>query len=457
MRKFIFLALVIVSLSLNFALAESIEENAISQVVVPDFNKPAEFVVSVSGVDEGTYNVYSLTDVSLKPTSNFALGAGRNEFKVFVYPTENLDERGFYNFGYVLNNVDSSKKDYNSQLSVKIVDLEDFVEIDSDVIDSDSSEIEFYVKNNEDVSLEGLDVEFESLLFDVEKEIDLEPFEKTYVSVEVDSEKLKKTKAGTYVVTGKFDVADGVKEIEGFLNIGVKKGIVTQEDSSGFLIFTDSVTKINAGNVDEIVEVEMKKNIVSRLFNSFNVQPDFVEREGFVVYYSWSETLSPGENFVVKSKTNYLFPLLILVFAVAVVFGFIRFIKTKVDVSKSVTPIKTKGGEFALRVKVFIKARKNVENVSIIDKIPQVVKVYKKFGTIKPDKIDTANRRIQWNIGDLDVGEERVVSYVVYSKVGVVGKFSLPEALVVFEEDGEIHEVESSKVYFLAEQTKKDD
>ena len=102
-------------------------------------------------------------------------------------------------------------------------------------------------------------------------------------------------------------------------------------------------------------------------------------------------------------------------------------------------------------------AKQKVENVSLIDKIPAVVKVHENFETNKPDKIDTKNRRLQWNIGDLNPGEERVFNYIVYSKVGVVGKFSLPEALVVFEKDNEIHEVDSNKVFFLSEQSYKED
>ena len=56
----------------------------------------------------------------------------------------------------------------------------------------------------------------------------------------------------------------------------------------------------------------------------------------------------------------------------------------------------------------------------------------------------------------MSAGEERIFSYMVYSTVGVVGKFSLPQALAVFEKDGQIHEVESNTVYFLAEQLAKD-
>jgi hypothetical protein len=73
---------------------------------------------------------------------------------------------------------------------------------------------------------------------------------------------------------------------------------------------------------------------------------------------------------------------------------------------------------------------------------------------VKPDKINAENRRIHWNIGDLNAGEERLFTYIVYSKVGIVGKFSLPGALAVFEKDGKIHEVESNKVFFMSDQIK---
>ena len=44
------------------------------------------------------------------------------------------------------------------------------------------------------------------------------------------------------------------------------------------------------------------------------------------------------------------------------------------------------------------------------------------------------------------------MSYIIYSKIGVVGKFSLPTAIAVYEKDGKIHEAESNRAYFVAEQ-----
>ena len=203
----------------------------------------------------------------------------------------------------------------------------------------------------------------------------------------------------------------------------------------------------------------MQKSILSRLFTTFNQEPLIVERKGFNVNYVWTETLQPSDIITIKSRTSYIYPLLIFIVAIILIYGFKRYLQTKVEVKKTVNHVKTKGGEFALKIRINVKARKHVENASLIDKIPGMVKVYEKFekGTREPDKKDTKNRRLQWNIGDLNAGEERVFSYIVYSKIGFVGKFSLPPATLVFEKGDNIHEVESNTVYFLAEQTRKEE
>jgi len=223
------------------------------------------------------------------------------------------------------------------------------------------------------------------------------------------------------------------------------------------LIRTETITKVNVGNVLADVGIEMKRNIFSRLFTSFNIEPTTTERKGFIIEYTWiKDGLKPAEVYIVKARTNYLFPFFTLLFAVLVLFGFKRFSEAKLEIRKSVSHVKTKRGEFALRITLNLKARRNVENVTLIDKVPAIVKIYKKFGTISPDKIDPESRRLHWNIGDLNAGEERAFSYIVYSKVGIVGKFSLPEALAVFEKDNKIHETESNKVFFMSDQIKGD-
>ncbi len=45
-----------------------------------------------------------------------------------------------------------------------------------------------------------------------------------------------------------------------------------------------------------------------------------------------------------------------------------------------------------------------------------------------------------------------MLSYIVYSKIGVLGKFALPSTTAVYERAGEVHETTSNRAFFVAEQ-----
>ncbi len=445
------LLLLVVLLCLNQISALEIAEEYDTNIIVRDLSNSIELELTITNATEGVYNVYTLADISLQPSQVFIIDKDPFVKKFTIKPNDNLDILGHYSFSYTLNHRGVEK--YNQKFLINLVNLEDIIEIGSDFIDQESGEVEFYIQNLEEVNLKNLSAKFSSILFETKETFDLGPKEKRKFTIEVDENELKKIKAGVYIIKSVFETENGERRIDGNLYLGERKGITTTEDKAGFLIRTETITKINSGNVLENVQVELKRNIISRLFTDFETEPTIVDRKGFTIEYTWiKQNLGPTDVYIVKAKTNYILPFLIIIVAVLALIGFKRFSETKVEVTKAVSPVKTKNGEFALKVKLALKATKNVENVTLIDKVPRIVKIYKKFGTVKPDKIDAASRRIHWHIGDLNPGEERIFSYIVYSKVGVVGKFSLPEALAVFEKEGKIHEVESNKVFFLNEQ-----
>ncbi|MEK6913465.1 MAG: hypothetical protein AABW47_02225, partial [Nanoarchaeota archaeon] len=118
--------------------------------------------------------------------------------------------------------------------------------------------------------------------------------------------------------------------------------------------------------------------------------------------------------------------------------------------------VRAKGGEFALKVSVIVSARKYVEKVHIIDRLPPLVKLHERFGGELPKKVDERNGRMEWDFAKLQAGEARIISYIIYSKVGVLGKFALPTTKAVYEKDGEVHESESNHAFFIADQIRKD-
>jgi len=451
MGKIDFFLIGILCLSLVSAL--DVSEQHDTDILIKDIDNSITLTLSITNASVGLYNIYTLAELSMKPSAMFTIQGGSIEKDFTISANENLDVEGYYTFTYTLNHRDIEK--INNKFTIQILKLEDVLEVSSDSIDPESGEVSFYIENKENVQLENLAAQFSSVLFDIEKTFDIGPYEKIEIPVVVDVGKLQRTKAGVYIIEAIFQTNKGTEKIEGNLYLGEKKGITSTEDSSGLLIRTQTVTKINVGNIVESVEIKLKRNIFSRLFTSFNIEPTMTERNGLVIEYTWiKEKLNPMEVYTIKTKTNYIFPFFTILFAIIALLGLKRFTQTKLELKKSVHHVKTKNGEFALKITLTLKAKKNIENVSIIDKVPAIVKIYKKFGLIKPDKIDATSRRIHWNIGDLEAGEERVFNYIVYSKVGVVGKFLLPEALAVFEKNEKIHEVESNKVFFMSDQVR---
>ncbi len=445
----LFLITGLMCLSLVSALEMSAEYS--TDVIVRDVENSIELTLEIINASPGTYNLYTLADISIYPLETFVITESSVKKEFTITTKDNLDVEGRYAFTYTLNHRGVEK--INEKFLINLMNLEDVLEISSDSIDPASGEVSFYVQNKESVSLKNLSAKFSSILFETEKIFDLGPNEKLEIFVDVDKGKLEKTKAGVYIIESVFQTEKGAKKIEGNLYLGEKKGITSTEDKSGILIQTETITKVNVGNVLESVHVKLERNIFSRLFTSFNIEPIIIEREGLTIEYTWvKERLNPTEAYIVKAKTNYVLPFLVIVLAVLALLGFKRFSETKLEVKKSVSHVKTKNDEFALRVTLSLKAKKSIENVTLIDKVPAIVKIYKKFGMVKPDKIDAESRRIHWHVGDLNAGEERIFTYIVYSKVGVVGKFSLPEALAVFEKDEKIHEVDSNKVFFMSDQ-----
>lgn len=108
-----------------------------------------------------------------------------------------------------------------------------------------------------------------------------------------------------------------------------------------------------------------------------------------------------------------------------------------------------------MKVSIIIKAKRFVEHIKLTDKLPHLVELYEKFGTIKPDDIDIKNKRIEWNLEALDKGESRVFTYIIYSKIGVVGRFELPNAHAIYEKEGQMKETLSNRSFYINEPKEK--
>lgn len=456
MKKVIFaLATTLLLISLASA-AIDVNKTAQWDAVISELGNSAKYTFEINnGGPEESFEIYSLLGVDFMPRGAFVLNHSLNKIDVEAYPGSAVRRNtGYYTFEYQIKGQSSGI--FKDKMTIKIVSLEEAIKIGSENFKPGDEEIKVTLESTESTNIQNIPVRFKSAFFDFTKEVSLGPLQKINIPIKIDSEKVKDLRAGPYVVTADFNSANGKYRIDGVMNYLEKEGLSVNQTSSGFLIRRNMITKTNEGNVDVTAKIEAKKNLITRLFAVYSVEPTKVDRKGIYTYYTWEKKVSPGESFEVDITTNYTFPFVLIILVIVVAFMAKMYYSTSLTVTKRVSYVKTKGGQFALKVRLFVKANKHVDNIQIIDRIPAATNLYEKFG-MKPDKIDHSTRRLFWNVHKLSPGEERVFSYIIYSNMKVFGRFELPSATALYDSDGKKQEAFSNKTSFVTDEFHQED
>jgi len=457
MRKIICLLIALLILPSIFAINLEVEKKSSNEVMIAELNQPAIFNLEITNLGlADKFEFFNLAGFNMVPKGTGIINEDETkEIELKIYPREDFDIRGFYTLGYSLKGKTANIS--NHELTMKIIDLEEAFEIGVEKFEENSSQITIYIQNKENFNFDELDVKFSSAFFETEKNIPLGPNKRKTFDLILNKEDFNKLNSGFYTMKAEIEVDDQKANVEGLIKFKENQDLKTTTKDYGFFINTQIITKENQGNVIENSQISIEKNILSRLFTTLSPEPDVIERNDLKIKYIWEEAIKPGESFEVNVKTNWFFPLIVIALLLTIVGILKHFSKRDVVLKKKVNFVHAKGGEFALRVTVFVQAKKYVENVRIIDRIPALVKIYHKFGGQNPIKLDEEKRKIEWSFEKLEAGEIRILSYIIYSKVGIIGKFSLPLANALYERDGELKESESNHVYFMAEALKGDE
>jgi hypothetical protein len=453
MKKTILLLILILIIPGILAINLEVTKTSSDEVLIVDIDKPLS--VDLSFQNNGAsdiFEIYNFAGFLFEP-SNVQIGSGETkEITLEASPVGDLDQRGYYTIPYYIRSSDTSE--IEEELTFKIIELKEAFEVGSGEVDPESQTMDIYIKNLENVDFGNVSVKFSSVFFEREESFLLDSKEKKTFTVTLNKEDFRRLMAGFYTLTAKVDVLEKEATVEGIIKFVEKDILTTTKKDYGLLINTKIVEKTNEGNTLATSETVIKKNILSRLFTSVSPAPDIVERDGLRVYYTWLSEIPPGETLEIQVRTNWLFPFILILLVVAIVVLVKRYSRTNLVLRKRVAFVRAKGGEFALKVSITVQAKKYVERVNLIDRLPSLVSLHEKFGGDQPTRVDEKNKRIEWNLEKMEAGEMRIVSYIIYSKIGVVGKFALPTATAVFEREGEIHEAESNRAFFVAEQRK---
>lgn len=446
---FVFLISTLVMLTSFISAQElDIKVNPSEKVMIPSINNPAIFNLSITNFGkEESIKITNSWGFPIEPEEVNLSSNERKNVEIKIYPRENLDKRGAYALNVKFKGQD---KEEVKRLVYKILDLEDIFEISSEKVYPSSETAKVHVKNKEKVDFENISLDLSSKLFETEEKFSLKGEEEKEIEVPLQKENLRKLSSGYYSLTGKFNIEGVNAEIEEKINFAESKILDTQHEEEGTIVQTEKVKKINNGNVEEKTEFSTSRNIIVVPFTSITPSPDVTEREGFTIYYTWTENLSPGEELTIILRTNWLIPILVILLIIAVPFLFNKYYQKNISIKKNISFVRAKGGEFALKIKIGVHAKRNIERISIIDKLPPLVKLYEKFSGEEPTSVDYKNKRIKWDFESLQAGETRVISYIVYSKFGILGKFVLPSAEAIYERNGKIKETKSNRAFFVS-------
>lgn len=447
MKKFLILLVAALVLPSVAALNLDVDLVSSNNVMIPELNKPANFELNITNKGEKQeIGIFTPVVSKQKPSKSERLEIDSGESKridFVLYPPL----KGTSNFEYYIDGEDNT---YTGSLNVKNVDIRDIFEVGSSKINPEENSVEIYVENTLNNSFKDLNSRFSSPFFEIERDFSIGPKERKTFEIGLDKEDFDQIRAGFYTLSARIKIKNETVNSVGNIEFESSENIDTSKDKGGILIYREKISKSNEGNVEESVTIRMEKDILSRIFTSFNNDPDIVDRQGSSVYYTWERNLQPGQKIEVESSTNWIFPIVIILFLVFGTVAIKKYFQNDVKIKKKTKFVKSKGEEFALRVDVFVQARRPVENVVIIDRLPPLLKLYKKFGKEKPKNVDEQAKKIEWEFDSLEAGEERVLSYVAYSKVKVVGKFALPKTTSVYEKGEKVKESASNKVYFVS-------
>ena len=451
MEKKLLLLLALLILPSVLAINLEVEQLNSKDTMIIGLNQPAIFNLRITNLEASeNFEFFNLGGFNMVPKKTPRIKEGESEeIELKVYPREDLSIIGFYTLPYSLKGIGAEIS--NHELNLKIVDIEEVFDIGVENFDESSNEIRLFIRNKENFDFENITVEFSSAFFNTKEQLSLGAKERESFNLQLNREDFNKLSAGFYTMKAEIEVEDQKVELEGTIKFEEIKDLQSETKSYGFFINTKIIEKKNKGNSIENTQVSIDKNIISRLFTTLSPEPDIIERDDLKITYIWERSIKPGETLEIKVKTNWFFPLIILILLLVIVGILKHFARKDLVLRKKVTFVHSKGGEFALKVSVFVQAKKYVEKVTVIDRIPQLVKLYNRFGGQDPTRVNKEKRRIEWNFEKLEQGETRLVSYVIYSKIGVIGKFALPTATAIYEKEGELKESESNHVYFMAE------
>ena len=212
-----------------------------------------------------------------------------------------------------------------------------------------------------------------------------------------------------------------------------------QRQTQSFLRKELFYTYTNTGNVQAEEEISVPLNFFESIFTKANFPKQHITIDTQRVLLAKVQ-LEPGQSKTFSVITDYRLPVGIIVFILLLIGAYFVF-RHPIKVKKEATILRFKEGgisEIKITLHVINRTKKEFNKVKLQEVLPTIAKIVKEKheSTIVPTDIHHTNTRttLSWDIDQLDAKEERLITYHIRTKLSILGRFSLPGAILFYHD-----------------------
>jgi len=183
----------------------------------------------------------------------------------------------------------------------------------------------------------------------------------------------------------------------------------------------------------------IETSLLGSIFSSTNPKANTITEDG-KRYFVFDIKLE-NNNMQVTITKNFIPLFVVILLLIVAVISYYVLRSPLLMIKEASNIVKSEGGISEMTVILHIKNRSKskIMEIKITDYIPALVTVGHdvSIGSLQPTKILKHEKKgttlVKWIVDNLDVSEERVLSYRIKSKLSILGSFSLPSAAAVFK------------------------
>ena len=437
-----------------YAAGFDVEIEPIKNVLLFEENE-ASFEVSIKNYQD--YNdryIFSTLDVdwdvSIDPL--FVQAGSTNKGTIKITPAKN--KTGDFAVLVGISSVEDISNTENQIFRIAVLDYNNIIatrlEVPEEINPNKKALFNLKTINDHNVQLKNLKVTVESDFFSKSEELDLMPYETKNFDFLLEFE--GEITEGTYPVYTKVFYNDELAiTVQDEMLLGYFPDVSEiKTPESGFLIKKEEITKKNEGNVISHETYIKEVSTLEKLFTFTDPEPTSVIKEDGKYVLTWSFDLKPSEVKKITIETNYRIFTLALIVLIIIIWALVSVFKKDLSLNKKVITIKQGKEGSSIKMQLIVKNHSNstVKNIRILDTVINVVERPSEFGTLHPDKTikTTSGYKLMWNIHELKPREERVISYKAKSKIYVIGKLVIPQALVRYRSKNLARVIKSNRI-----------